>query len=114
MTNYSTQRRFGGEGGIRTHGTQKAQRFSRPPDSNTLAPLLFPRFITDYCHLTIIEYGRRLLRETVSYGNNVVVFRLYHFFSHYIRFACVALISTCVPDLGIDIVYLVESNSKGI
>jgi len=54
------------------------------------------------------------LRETVSYGNNVVVFRLYHFFSHYIRFACVALISTCVPDLGIDIVYRVESNSKGI
>ena len=97
-----------------TETYRTCQWFSRPPDSTTLAPLRFPRFITDYCHLTIIEYGRRLLRETVSYGNNVVVFRLYHFFSHYIRFACVALISTCVPDLGIDIVYRVESNSKGI
>ena len=30
---------FGGEGGIRTHGTFWVQRFSRPPDSTTLAPL---------------------------------------------------------------------------
>ena len=30
---------FGGEGGIRTHGTQKVQRFSRPPQSTTLSPL---------------------------------------------------------------------------
>src|SRR5205807_4992842 len=30
----------GGEGGIRTHGTpHRAQRFSRPPRSTTLAPL---------------------------------------------------------------------------
>ena len=29
----------GGEGGIRTHGAHKAQRFSRPPDSTALAPL---------------------------------------------------------------------------
>ena len=29
----------GGEGGIRTHGPQRGQRFSRPPDSATLAPL---------------------------------------------------------------------------
>ena len=29
----------GGEGGIRTHGTQSAQRFSRPPRSTTPAPL---------------------------------------------------------------------------
>lgn len=29
----------GGEGGIRTHGTQKVQRFSRPPRSAAPAPL---------------------------------------------------------------------------
>ncbi|SVC69345.1 uncharacterized protein METZ01_LOCUS322199 [marine metagenome] len=29
----------GGGGGIRTHGTHKAQRFSRPPRSTTPAPL---------------------------------------------------------------------------
>ncbi len=33
------QHEAGGEGGIRTHGTQKVQRFSRPPDSTALAPL---------------------------------------------------------------------------
>ena len=32
----------GGEGGIRTHGTFWVQRFSRPPDSTTLAPLRAP------------------------------------------------------------------------
>ncbi len=31
----------GGEGGIRTHGRTRRQRFSRPPDSSTLAPLLY-------------------------------------------------------------------------
>ena len=30
---------YGGGGGIRTHGTQSAQRFSRPPRSTAPAPL---------------------------------------------------------------------------
>ena len=33
------QKIYGGEGGIRTHGTQKAHWFSRPAYSTALAPL---------------------------------------------------------------------------
>ena len=53
-----------GEAGIRTLGTQKAQRFSRPPDSTTLAPLLKNDF--SYRHLIDEVFERTISVKELS------------------------------------------------